>query len=322
MPALRTPRSLSLLLCMAGLLLALLWLGSLDRYLAARYHWNLETLSASPVGLLSRLRERLQDELDGQLPAGLVGSLSMGKGRWKAPPAPTPWRELPAPPAAGEYLRDLRQLKLRPGPQRILFAGDSLMQGVAPLVMRELARQHPDWEMSDLSRQSTGLTVRRHFDWPQRIAQEIEARQLTLVVVFLGPNDPWDLVVEGQRERFPSTGWAWRYAQRVDEIQAAAARRQVRVLWLGLPSMPEGRLREGALIQNRVFHERAKAWRSDYLATEPLVGLLSEPPRRHGRDAQGQPVALRAEDGIHFTPTALRRIRDALLAHIEQARVP
>ena len=100
MPALRTPRSLSLLLCMAGLLLALLWLGSLDRYLAARYHWNLETLSASPLGLLSRLRERLQDELDGQLPAGLAGSLSMGKGRWKAPPAPTPWRELPAPPAA------------------------------------------------------------------------------------------------------------------------------------------------------------------------------------------------------------------------------
>ena len=196
------------------------------------------------------------------------------------------------------------------------------MQGVAPLAMRELARQHPDWELIDLSRQSTGLTVRRHFAWPQRIAQEIEARQLTLLVVFLGPNDPWDLVVDGQRERFPSTGWAWRYAQRVDEIQAAAARRQVRVLWLGLPAMPEGRLREGALIQNRVFHERAKAWRNDYLATEPLVGLLSEPQRRHGQDAQGQPVALRAEDGIHFAPAGLRRIRDALVAHIAQVTPP
>ena len=322
MPSLHSTRSLSLLLWVAGLLLALLWLGSLDRYLAARYHWSLEAVSDSPVGLLSRLRERLRDELDGQLPAGWVDALSMGKGRWKGPPAPTPWQALPAPPLPGEYLRDLRQLKLRPGPQRILFAGDSLMQGVAPLVMRELARQHPDWEMSDLSRQSTGLTVRRHFDWPQRIAQEIEARQLTLVVVFLGPNDPWDLVVEGQRERFPSTGWAWRYAQRVDEIQAAAARRQVRLLWLGLPALPEGRLREGALIQNRVFHERAKVWRSDYLATEPLVGLLSEPPRRHGIDAQGQAVALRAEDGIHFAPAGLRRIRDAVLAHIEQARGP
>ena len=90
MPELRTPRSLGLLLVLAGVLLACLWLGSLDRYLAARYHWSLEALTASPVGLLSRLRERLQDELDGQLPAALVGSLSMGKGRWKAPPAPTP----------------------------------------------------------------------------------------------------------------------------------------------------------------------------------------------------------------------------------------
>ena len=122
--------------------------------------------------------------------------------------------------------------------------------------------------------------------------------------------------------RSPSTGWAWRYAQRVDEVQALAAHHQVRLIWLGLPSMPEGRLREGALIQNRVFHERAKAWRSDYLATEPLVGSLSEPQRRHGLDAQGQPVALRAEDGIHFAPAGLRRIRDALLVHIEQARLP
>jgi len=315
-------RTLALLLCTAGLLTAVLWLGSLERYLGARYHWDLEWLQDSPLAGVSRLRERLQDEVSGQWPEGLITATAIGKGRWKAPPPALDWKALPAPLSPGEFLGDLRQQKLRPGPQRILFAGDSMMRGVAPLVMRELARAHPDWEMTDLSRQSTGLTLRRHFDWPQRIAQEIEARQLTLLVLFLGPNDPWDLVADGQRQVFPSTGWARGYAQRVDEILAVASRQQVRVVWLGLPAMPDGRLHEGAVLQNRIFHERAKAWRTDYLATEPLVGLLSQPLQRRVVDAQGQTQPLRTEDGIHIAPVGLRRVRDALLQHLEKAGTP
>lgn len=317
-----SPRALILLLWSAGLLTALLWMGSLERYLGARYHWGVEWLEDSALSGVSRLRERLQRELSGKFPAGLITASPAGKEPARVPPAPVEWNALPAPLPAGQFLGDLRQQKLRPGPQRILFAGDSMMQGVAPLVMRELARAHPDWQMRDMSRLSTGLTLRRHFDWPERIAQEIEAQQLTLVVIFLGPNDPWDLVDEGRRHLFPSTGWAWRYARRVDEILAAAARHQVRVVWMGLPAMPDGRLREGAMIQNRIFHERAKAWRTDYLATEPRVGRLSEPLRRHEVDDKGQSVQLRAQDGIHLAPAALRRVRDALLAHIEQARSP
>jgi Uncharacterized protein conserved in bacteria len=34
---------------------------------------------------------------------------------------------------------------IRPAVQRILFAGDSMMQGIAPLMMRELKATHPDW---------------------------------------------------------------------------------------------------------------------------------------------------------------------------------
>lgn len=322
MPAALNARTLTLLLWTAGCLTLIVWLGSFERYLSARHPWTADVLDTSALAGASRLRERLQDELSGRQPPGLASALPAGKSRHRPPPAPVAWKTLPAALPAGEFLPDLRQQKLAPGRQRIVFAGDSMMQGVAPLVMRELARQHPDWEMTDLSRQSTGLTLRRHFDWPQRIAQEIETRQITLLVIFLGPNDPWDLVVDGERHVFPSTAWAWRYAQRVDEVLAAAGRRQVRVVWLGLPAMPEGRLREGAMIQNRVFHERARAWKTDYLATEPLVGVLSEPLRRQGLDERGQTVALRAQDGIHFAPAAMRRIRDALLAHLYKAHTP
>lgn len=235
---------------------------------------------------------------------------------------------LPLPP--GLHWPTRRRQTLSGGPQRILFAGDSMMQGVAPLAIRELARQHPDWQMWDESRQSTGLTVKHYFDWPARIIEAIDQRQLTLVVVFLGPNDPWDLYDPGQHTVFPSPQWTARYAGRVDEILSHARRRDTRVIWIGLPSMRDGRVRDGAILQNQVFAERARAHGTDYLATEDLIGPLSRPFQRHldppadrpASEPAARTVNLRAEDGIHFTPAGLQRVKQALLAHLEAASPP
>lgn len=329
---------LTLGLWLGALLLCWLWLTSLDRYLTARYHWSLESalealLPEDRLQQVLAVSQRLRDwtSVQGEEPqeapaerAGLAsvahpraGMTGAAKKRAPAPPELVPLAE-----PVGQGWPTLRQQSLPAGPQRILFAGDSMMQGVAPLVIRELSRRYPDWSMLDLSRQSTGLTVRRYFDWPSRIIEEMDAQQLSLVVVFLGPNDPWDLVVDGRRHVFPSPEWAQQYALRVDEILSAARERGVKVIWIGLPAMREGRVMQGAVVQNQVFYSRAKAWGTDYLATEPLIGALSEPFQKFMPDASGQPVNLRAGDGIHFTPAGLHRIKQALLDHIEQGVRP
>jgi len=328
------PVRLTLGLWLGGLLLSGLWLTSLDGYLSARYHWSLESAleTVLPEGWLPRVlgvSQRLQDmtSADHDAPdaaqpdrrvekpavAQKPGRVLPGQTRVPAPSGLVPLVE-----PTSQGWPTLRQQWLNPGPQRILFAGDSMMQGVAPLVIRELSRRYPDWFMLDLSRQSTGLTVRRYFDWPSRIIEEMDAQKLSLVVVFLGPNDPWDLVVDGHRHVFPSSEWAQQYALRVDEILSAARERGVKVVWVGLPAMREGRVRQGAVVQNQVFYHRAKAWGTDYLATEPLIGALSEPFQKFMADAAGQAVNLRADDGIHFAPAGLHRIKQALLNHIEE----
>jgi len=317
------------MLTAVGLLVAWVWMGSLDRYLSARYHLSLEaalpTVAAERVFALSHwldvhVREARRPAFRLAWPAP---ESPVAEPVQKEPvlPEPPKWAALPDALPAGTYLQSVVQQKLAPGPQRILFAGDSMMQGVAPLVMRQWAVQHPDWQMQDLSRQSTGLTVKRYFDWPAKIVEEMDAQSLTLVVVFMGPNDPWDMVVEGQRHVFPSSGWAYHYALRVDEILAAAAQRGVRVIWLGLPAMREGRLKEGAALINQVVHARVKTWGADYLATEPLIGVLSEPFKKFKLDEKGQSVNLRADDGVHLTPAGLRKIQQALQSHVEQAQV-
>lgn len=325
-------RQLSWMLPAIAVLVTLCWLTSLERYLGVRYHVSLE--SALPASVADALFAPSR-WLDDRVRAG--GSRPLFRLAWPTaeeavasvpapalPQAPQPPKLEDLPPAlpVGQFVPTLAQQKLVPGVQRILLAGDSMMQGVAPLLMRDLKRLYPDWEVYDMSRQSTGLTVRRYFDWPTRIVDEMDAKNLTLVVVFLGPNDPWDMVVDGQRHLFPSPGWALQYALRVDEVVAAAAERKVRVIWMGLPSMREGRVRDGAILQNHIFHARAKNWGTDYLATEPLIGTLSEPFQKFKRGPDGQAVNFRAEDGIHMTPSGLRVVKEALLDHIQKAAQP
>ena len=72
---------------------------------------------------------------------------------------------------------------------KVFFAGDSMMQGVAPFVERSLKKQY-GIQSVNLSKQSTGLSYPKFFDWPNTIEQTLKQQtDIRLLVVFLGPND-------------------------------------------------------------------------------------------------------------------------------------
>ena len=208
----------------------------------------------------------------------------------------------------------------RPEVERILFAGDSMMQGVAPIVIRELKKTHPDWLLRNESQQSTGLTVTRRLDWVEKIKREIVDYRLTTVVIFLGPNDPWDIYERRQVIRFPSPEWEARYSARVSEICTFAKEKNVHLIWIGLPAMKEKRVYRGAVVQNPIFRDNMKQHGFDFISTEALIGRLDQPYVRYATDAtdaKGRKINLRADDGIHFSPQGLQRIAAAVLKTID-----
>ena len=207
--------------------------------------------------------------------------------------------------------------RIRPATERILFAGDSMMQGVAPLLMRELKATHPDWLLRNESQQSTGLIVKRRLDWVEKIKQEIVQYRLTTVVVFLGPNDPWDIYERKQVIRFPSPEWEALYSARVSEICEFAKDKKTHLVWIGLPTMKEKRVHRGAVVQNPIFRDNMKRYGFDFVSTEALIGRLDQPYARHAIDAKGKQINLRADDGIHFTSQGLQRIASAVLTTID-----
>ena len=67
------------------------------------------------------------------------------------------------------------------------------MQGVAPHVQKWLSETY-GIKTINLSKQSTGLTYPGFFNWPQTIGNTLATNpQIKILVMFLGPNDPWDI---------------------------------------------------------------------------------------------------------------------------------
>ena len=196
------------------------------------------------------------------------------------------------------------------------------MQGVAPLVINQLRKENPKGVFVDLSAQSTGLTVRRYFDWPTKIKDETLNRGFELIAVFLGPNDPWDIYEGAKRFAFGTPEWEDKYRDRVIEVMQFAQDKKVHVIWIGLPNMKEDRVKRGAVVQNKIFKEQASLFNFDYLSTEDFLGGLDEPFKKFIDEPGKGQVMLRADDGIHFTQAGLRLISSRLYELIKKQAKP
>ncbi|MGC6031707.1 hypothetical protein VU661_25030, partial [Enterobacter kobei] len=77
--------------------------------------------------------------------------------------------------------------------EKVLLIGDSMMEGVAPGVLKIIREKHHVTGIN-LSRRSTGLAYPGFYNWPAKTAETLrQTPSIGLLVVFLGPNDPWDM---------------------------------------------------------------------------------------------------------------------------------
>ncbi len=284
------------------LLNTFLWLDSLDAYLSTQYHVTLseyfpDALFQPSIKLKKVLSSKNSNsDIDPPIKSDNSSGIRVSSSNKKS---------------------DQSNNSLDLSPEvRILFAGDSMMQGIAPVAISSLRKIHPEGYFEDLSKQSTGLTVNRYLDWPATIKEQITKKHFDCVVIFLGPNDPWDIVDGKQRFKFPSPEWEDKYRSRVREVLDFASFSRVKIIWIGLPSMREDRLHKGAVIQNKIFKEEMSAYGFNFISTEDLLGNLEHPFKNYIFDSNGKEVVVRASDGTHFSPQGLRIISTKLVSVI------
>jgi hypothetical protein len=299
MPRHFSPLRLFVLFALVILTNSVLWLDSLDNYLNNQKHILISSVVPNWLFTPSqRLHLKTQS-------ADLFSKVGITSNKSKSIDQ------------AVEYDLKIEKFPFSSSP-KVLFAGDSLMQGVAPIAIADLKKIYPNGKFIDLSQQSTGLTVRKYFDWPKKIEEESLREGLNVVIIFLGANDPWDIYENKKHFVFPSIEWQELYRQRVNEVLLFAKEHQIHVIWVGLPNMEVARVKTGAILQNSVFETETKKYDFDFISTEEILGALDSPFTKYLQDPVKGSILIRANDGIHFTPYGYRLVSNQLIKALKE----
>lgn len=209
------------------------------------------------------------------------------------------------------------QVILRKG-DRVFYVGDSLMQGVAPHAKRALYKNY-GIEGIDLSKQSTGLAYPSYFNWPKTVADTFKNYDdIRLMVVYLGPNDPWSFAKEkGQPYlKFKSAEWEEIYRERIRSLIATAHQHNAHVIWLGAPNMKRDKLNMDMQYLNELYRTEIQAANELYRSTRDVLGS-SDAKFVNFVQMNGRNVKVRVDDGIHFTLAGQRLVSDTILSLID-----
>lgn len=195
---------------------------------------------------------------------------------------------------------------------KIFFAGDSMMQGVAPHVQQFL--QQYQIQSINLSKQSTGLSYPSFFDWPKTIEQTMKQNpDIKILAVFLGPNDPWDMMspVSKKMLKFATSEWELEYQTRISSILETAKQHQVSVIWFTPPNMKPAKLNQQMIDLNRIIQEELSKHDVLMIDTRPLVGGKNDVYNDY-LVKDGKSIKMRSGDGIHFTPQGQKILAEVL----------
>ncbi|HEG8377262.1 TPA: DUF459 domain-containing protein [Campylobacter coli] len=208
---------------------------------------------------------------------------------------------------------DNTKLEVHKGDE-FLFIGDSLMQGVAIALNRDLIDL--GLKANDLSKQNTGLSYKSYFDWAKATKEAFAKNpNIKYLVVLLGANDPWDIKKGGVYHRFGSDSWIDIYTYRVNEIINIAKQHHAKILWFEIPPVKKNELNEKIQILNKIYSEEILKNKQIFINTK-LFFSVNDEFSTYIKNENNKSVKMRTDDGIHFTPNGAKEMSKLLLQHI------
>ncbi|HEB9428225.1 TPA: DUF459 domain-containing protein [Campylobacter coli] len=208
---------------------------------------------------------------------------------------------------------DNTKLEVHKGDE-FLFIGDSLMQGVAIALNRDLINL--GLKASDLSKQNTGLSYKSYFNWAKATKEAfVKNPNIKYLVVLLGANDPWDIKKGGVYHRFGSEGWINIYTYRVNEIINIAKQYHAKILWFEIPPVKKNELNEKIQILNKIYSEEILKNKQIFINTK-LFFSVNDEFSTYIKNENNKSVKMRTDDGIHFTSNGAKEMSKLLLQHI------
>jgi hypothetical protein len=183
-------------------------------------------------------------------------------------------------------------------PVEVFVTGDSQAEFIGQLLTDELPDDLFDVEVA--ARNATGLTNPEFFNWEINAQQEIAARAPDAVVMVIGGNDGFNVLVGDQLYGWQDPEWQTEYARRAAVVMRTLSSEGERpVYWVPPPTARDDEQNGIYATQNRAVEDAAAAVPgARYVDIFNTIngGVYSDELR-----IDGDRVLARQSDGIHFT---------------------
>ena len=196
----------------------------------------------------------------------------------------------------------------------VLITGDSMMQYIGMIASQNYPKL--GLKVLDLSKQSTGLLYKKSHNWAQVIKDTLaQNKDIKLLVMLIGANDPWGRSINGKFYELNSSEWREFYARRVDEIYKIAKASNVKVLWLSLPCMQKTDYAKKIELLNEIYKSVSEQNGQIFINTSEY--LCQNDEYKTHIDIAGKRSKIRQDDGIHISKIGSQILADEILKRIE-----
>jgi uncharacterized protein len=183
-------------------------------------------------------------------------------------------------------------------PVEVFVTGDSQAEFIGQLLTDELPDDLFDVEIA--ARNSTGLTNPEFFNWELNAQQEIAARAPDAVVMVIGGNDGFNVLVGDQLYGWRDPEWETEYARRAAVVMRELGSNGERpVYWLPPPTARDGEQNAIYQTQNRAVDAAAAAVPGARYVD--IFNTINDGEYSDELTIDGDRVLARQSDGIHFT---------------------
>lgn len=205
----------------------------------------------------------------------------------------------------------------RGDPLRVYLGGDSMSQ----VFGESFSRIGHDTGVVSTAlefRFSSGLTRPEYFDWPKRLRALVAGKDRPEVaVVVFGTNDAQRITTASGTASFGTDRWKKEYAERVRSIMRLLTDAGVDVYWVGLPVMRSDTLTKRVAVLDDIYAaEAAQVPHVTFVDSRPMSVDANGRYAAYLPGADGAPVRVRADDGVHFTPAGGDRLAREVLRRI------
>ncbi|WP_321248426.1 hypothetical protein [Campylobacter sp.] len=196
----------------------------------------------------------------------------------------------------------------------VLITGDSMMQYIGIAARQNYPKL--GLKVLDLSKQSTGLLDKKSHNWAQVIKDTLaKNKDIKLLVMLIGANDPWGRSINGKFYELNSSEWREFYTGRVDEIYKIAKASNVKVLWLSLPCMQKTGYAKKIKLLNEIYKSASEQNGQIFINTSEY--LCQNDEYKTHIDIAGKRSKIRQDDGVHISKIGSQILADEILKRIE-----